>query len=179
MQAVQIEALLNNELRDTVKYYVNKYGDTFERRLGLMADDLVNDMREQIWKGILTFKKRGAANFKTYLNNIIKNRFLVLLKRSSIKKNSSVDYFADVFAASGIDRAYVEAEDTSETLLQRRQELQADLAGLPESYGKILADLLAGYSLADMEKRHDMTRPEVTTAVNAIHILIATRRAAA
>lgn len=172
---VRIETLLTGDLKDTIKYHIGKYGKTFERKLGLTRDDLINDMREQIWKGLLTHKSDGKANIKTYLNTLIKNRFGVLLKRSSIKKYSSVDYYGDVFATTGIEDEHLVTEETGETIFEKRQVIMQELELLNTNEKFIYADLIMGRGIEEMVKLRTLPKVEVIAAINKISALIALR----
>lgn len=174
--STDIEHLLTNVVHRQIADYMDKFGATIERRLGLTEDDLMNDMREQIWKGLLTHKTSGDANLKTYLNTIIKNRFLVLYDRSTLRKYNSVEYYADAFSATGASKEYSETEETGETLLERRQEFIRDLVTLSEKDRTIFKDLILGFNLNEMVKRNKMQLTEVIGAIKRIDETIRKRR---
>lgn len=174
--SLDIEHLLNNVVNKQVADYMDKFGDTIERKLGMTEDDLLNDMREQIWKGLLTHKKSGQANLKTYLNTIIKNRFLLLYNRSTLKKYNSVDYYAAPHGASGIDSEYTETEETGETLMEKRQEFMRNLVLLSNRDREVLKDLALGYGLDEMVERTGLSRVEVTSSINRIEEMARRRK---
>jgi DNA-directed RNA polymerase specialized sigma24 family protein len=170
--SIDIEHLLTNVVHRQIADYMDKFSATIERKLGLTKDDLLNDMREQIWKGLLTHKKDGAANLKTYLNTLIKNRFLVLYDRSTLRKYNSVDYYADAFSASTANKEFLETEETGETLFARRQECMRDIGTLSKKDQKILGDLYLGFNIGELMKRNNMLRTEVTAAIKRIDSII-------
>jgi DNA-directed RNA polymerase specialized sigma24 family protein len=172
---VKIEELLNGQLKSTVKHFISKYGKTFERRLGYTRDDMMNDMREQIWKGLLTHKPESGANIKTYLNTLIRNRVLVLLKRSKIKKHSSVDYYSDVFASVSVDDEHKMTEENGETLLQKRQDFmltELEHSVLTTEEQGVYAELLLGRGIDEIMKTKGLQRVVVTAAILRIDVLI-------
>jgi DNA-directed RNA polymerase specialized sigma24 family protein len=173
--SVDIEHLIDTELKDTVAYFIGKYGKTCENKLGLTRDDLLNDIREQVWKGLLTHDKDKRANLKTYLNRLIKNRFGVLLTRSTIPKYSNVDYFADVYTSTGIDEEHLITEDTGETVFERRQIIMQDMATLGPQDRWIYGDLLLGRSLDEMVNAHKLPRVKVIASINRIDDMIKRR----
>lgn len=163
------------DLKTTLKYHIGKYGKTFERKLGLTRDDLMNDMREQVWKGILTHSPSGGANLKTWLNKLISNRFLVLLKRSTIQKHNSIDYYGDVFSTTGIDENHLMTEETGETIFEKRQVIMQELESLSHEDKFIYADLILGRSIDEMVHLRKMQRMQVISAISRIDDLIKTR----
>lgn len=163
-----IESLLRNEMSSTMSFYLNKYGMNIERRLGLTKDDLENDAREQIWKGLLTYSPCGGANLKTYLNNLLRNRFNTLLERSRKKKNNMVDYYSDAWSTPGIDPEHTETDETPETIMAEREtliNLSYQLNGLELA---IHGDIMFGRNIAEMEKRHKASRVAISAAIQKI-----------
>lgn len=159
---------MKGELRETVATYLKKYSVTLDQKLGLTRDDLLNDIREQVWKGILTHNPAGRANRKTYLNTLIKNRFGVLFKRSKITKNNMVNYYSDVFSTTGIEEEYLVTEETGETIFMRRQMIKDDLKRLAPEDRLVYGELLLGNRLEEIMKNLGLTRPAATGAIMRI-----------
>lgn len=175
--SVRIEHLIETDLKQTIGFYINRYKKTFDRKLGLTEDDLMNDIREQVWKGLLTWNAKGKANLKTYLNSLISNRFLTLLKKSSIDKYSSLEYYADAYAAASIDPDLTVTEDTGESVFERRQEMLKDKEVLSDDEEqKIFSDLILGYSIPEMMTRHKLARVKVISLINKINKRVSERR---
>lgn len=175
--SVRIEHLIETDLKQTIGFYINRYKKTFDRKLGLTEDDLMNDIREQVWKGLLTWNAKGKANLKTYLNSLISNRFLTLLKKSSIDKYSSLEYYADAYAAASIDPDLTVTEDTGESVFERRQEMLKDKEVLSDDEEqKIFSDLILGYSIPEMMTRHKLARVKVISLINKINKRVTERR---
>ncbi len=179
-----IEHLLTKVVHKQIADYFSEYGATIERKLGLTKDDIINDMREQIWKGLLTHNhkesaKCGQANLKTYLNLLIKNRFLLLYNRSTLKKYNSIDYYSDAFNATGISSEYSETEESGETLLEKRQELMKSLVLLSQKDRNIFKDLALGYNLSEMVERNKMPITEVIGSIKRIDETIQKRKLSA
>lgn len=166
---------MQNELRETVSTYLKKYGHTLDQKLGLTRDDLLNDIREQIWKGLLTHSPSGRANLKTYLNTLIKNRFGVLFKRSKILKNNMVNYYSDVYATTGIEDEHLITEETGETLFMQRQVIMQHQAALCVQDRIIYEELLLGNNLHEIESKLELTRPVIIGAINRIDTIIRAR----
>lgn len=166
---------MKTDLRDTVSTYVSKYSKTLDNKLGLTKEDLLNDIREQIWKGLLTHNPDGAANLKTYLNTLIKNRFGVLFKRSKIKKNNMVQYYADLYSSGSIDDEYLITEETGETIFMRRQIIMEDQLNLHPQDRLVYEDLLIGRNLEEMAKAHNLPRSRIISSINRIDEVIKNR----
>lgn len=172
---LRIEDLLAGELKETLRHFIGKYGKTFERKLGLTRDDLMNDMREQVWKGLLTHSPNGGANLKTWLNKLINNRFLVLLRRSTIQKHNSIDYYGDVFSTTGIDDDSLITEETGETIFEKRQVIMQEIESLSYEDKFIYMDLILGKSLSEMVSQRKIPKMQVISAINRIDDLIKRR----
>jgi DNA-directed RNA polymerase specialized sigma24 family protein len=164
----EIERLIKEDLRETVATYLRKYSGTLEQKLGLDKGDLLNDIREQIWKGLLTHRPEGGANLKTYLNTLIKNRFGVLFKRSKIKKNNMVSYYADVYSSVDVQEEHMVTEETGETVFMRRQIVSQYLAQLSEVDRGVYQELILGKRLEEMVKSLSLPRPLVIASINRI-----------
>lgn len=175
--SIDIQHIMENVVNVTSSIYIQRYGAMFERKLGLTEDDLMNDIREQVWKGLLTHKKDGDANLKTYINTIIKNRFLVLYDRSLTTKYNSLDYYADAFSATGVNKDFVETEENGESLLEKRQEFMKDLVLLSEKDRIVFKDLILGFNLNEMVKRNKMPLTEIVGSIKRIDEVIRKRRA--
>jgi molybdopterin converting factor small subunit len=171
----KIQALLEGELKSTVKYLIAKYGKTFERKLGLSKDDLMNDVREQIWKSLLTHKPSGKANLKTYANNVINNRFKVLLKRSTIPKYNKIDYYGDVFSTAGIDQEHLVTEETGETIFEKRQVILQELDALTDPEKYVYVDLIQGRGIDEIVTLRKMNRVQVIGTIKKIDLMISAR----
>ncbi len=166
----------NQRVKTTIKHFLKKYGNQFNNKLGLTEDDLMSEVRQEIWKGMLTWKKAGKANVSTYLNALISYRFQELLDMSLAKKRR-VDYYADVFRSVSIDPQQTETHDTGESLFEHRQEIMSDCNALDNpAEQEIYLDLLTGFSIAEMMSRHSLTRVEVVAAVKAINARVMERR---
>lgn len=172
LMSIEIERLMKEDLRSTIAAFVKSYGKTLHQKLGLEKDDLENEIREQVWKGLLTHNPRAGANIKTYLNNLIKNRFLTLYRRSTIKKNNMVNYYADVFATPGIDEDHLMTEENGETVFMQRQVIMHAQAALGEADRTIYEDLLLGKNLEEMMKAHGLTRVKLIESITRIDAMI-------
>lgn len=178
MASIEIERLLRNELKDTISFWTKKFANTFARHLGLTRADIMNEMRERIWKGLLTYDKSKGANVKTYMNRIIENRFKELAKRCEAPKYKNLTHFADVYASTGFD-AHLVSEDTPESVFEQREELMIRLASLNqfESDRVVLMHLAMGHGLDDMEEATGLSRPIIVGAVKRIDAMLRLRRA--
>jgi DNA-directed RNA polymerase specialized sigma24 family protein len=168
---LEIEHWVNVEYKEAIAGYLKKFGPSFERKLGMDKDDVVAEIREQIWKGLATYNPSKGANKRTYLNNIIKNRMGVLLKRCSITKYNSIDYFADVFSTTGVAREYLETDETPESIYAHR-ELLVKVNFRLNAFDRIInSDLLEGRSLEEMEQLHGRPRSEIIGSIKRIDAL--------
>lgn len=169
--SLDIDSIMKNEMHQTIATYLGRYAHTIEQKLGLTIDDLLNDIREQIWKGLITHNPKGAANIKTYLNTLIKNRFGVLFKKSKIQKNNMVYYYDSIGDGSAFESEQF-TEETGETVFLERELFTRNLSLLSESDQLIYEDLRLGKSLEEMCRLHKLPRPQVIASVFRIAELI-------
>lgn len=135
----------------------------------------MNDMREVIWKGLLTHDSKKGANINTYLDVLIERRFNTLLDRTIKKKYSMLDHYADVWSTTGIDRELLETDETPESVFSIRETMMQEHYSLTQFERQVYGDLIYGRSLEEMEKRHRATRVKVISAINRIDRLIRAR----
>lgn len=174
--SAQIPDIMENLVRDNIEANLKVYAVTLENRLGLTKDDLLNDIREQLWKALITFNPHGGANLSTYCRRLIENRFGVLLKQAGRHKYTSVEYHANVFSSGIINEDQLVSEETGETIFERRHEFMKDLAHLNESDRILYSAIEQGHGLSELSKLTGKTVVEVTAAVKRIEILIRKRR---
>lgn len=174
----QIEEIMKGLVRDTIDVHMHRFGGLIERKLGLTGDDLRNDVREQVWKALLTFRNDGKVKLRTYVNRLIEYRFRVLLKQSGLKKYNSLEYFACVFTSTVVDQDHFVTEETGESFFERRTELKKDLAYLTTPDRAILAGLSLGHSIAELCEMTKRPRPEIIAAIGRIDLLLKKRREA-
>ena len=176
VSAETIELWLKGELSATVKHYIRKYGATLEKKLGLSNDDLENEARFEIWKGLLTYNK-SKAKLKTYLNKLVHNRFMTLYKKSSLPKNNMVDDYADVFASEPEAESEMVTADNAESLMEKREVIADVLDHLDGDLElAVLRGLLMGDSLSAMSRENNVATPLVVMVVNKIVKLMKERR---
>jgi hypothetical protein len=169
--SIEIKHWMEVEYKEAIASYIRKYGQIFERRLGMTRDDMLNDFREQIWKGLVTYDPAKKANKRTYLNNVMKNRIGVLLRRTSITKYNSIDYYADIWSTPGVESENLETNDTPESIFAYREILMKVNYSLSAFDKLVNADLIEGRSLEEMEKRHRVPRSEIIGAIKRIELL--------
>lgn len=174
---------MEGELADTIAFFLRKYGKSLDAKLGMMEDDVLNDVREQIWKGLLSFDKNGAANLKTFLSFLLTNRFRTLARRAGLTKYNCVQYYADIFTSGAVDKSDMITEETGEAIYEARQQLAVYLTLMTEMDRDIYAYLLQGYSLTEMvadhnkkNPKHLVTRISITMQINRVQEIVKAQR---
>lgn len=167
----QIEEWMQGELASTIRHFIRKYGGTLERKLGLSKEDLENEIRLEIWKGLLTFDPK-KAKLKTYFDRLIKNRFHTLYVRSELGKNNMVDYYADVFGIDRMQESDYITYDTAETFLEHRETVMQGLVDLTDLEFAIVQDIVAGENLQTMSKKHNVRIPTLIGIIGTIDRLV-------
>lgn len=77
----RIEHLLANEMQYITSWYVKRYKNAALAALGWSEDDLTQNIRIQIWKGLATFDSSKKFKLETYLSSILEKYFASLAKR--------------------------------------------------------------------------------------------------
>lgn len=161
---------MNNELKSTIDFNLIKYGPLIERRKGLDRGDLLSEVRECIWKGLVTFKSNGTANIKTYLNHCVNNRFKTLARLSQTRKATSLDYHENVYETAGVSEEAT--YDNGESHYASVEQSERTLVELPAFERMIFGDILQGRTLEEIGTNHTLPRSKVITAVKHIHSVI-------
>lgn len=159
---------MEGELKKTIRTFMRAYGKTLHNKLGLTQDDIMNDVREQVWKGLVMHSNSKKANRHTYLCNIIENRFLTLYKKSTIPKHNAIQYYADVFSVKDIDTRYTETNMTGLSLIEIREEFMEKLMLLDPAERVVYRCLLVGEGFAEMEKATGLPRTQINKLIAAI-----------
>lgn len=175
---IDIDVLMSTTVKSTIEVFMSRYSKTIGEKLGLDADDLKNDMREQVWKGLITFSKNGKANIRTYLNRLIENRFNLLISKCNIKKYKNIEYFSDIFESGHHTNENFITEETGETLYEKRERFIEFTTRLPHPYKEIYLDLTQGFSINELGKRHSLSRIETIAAINKLDIFLTGRKEA-
>lgn len=179
----QIRELMEGELSETVRFHMRRHATVLEAKLGMMEDDVLNDVREQLWKGLISYDRGGAANQKTFLSFILANRFKTLSRRASLAKYNCVQYYADVFSSAAVNKADMITEETGEAIYEARQQLAVYLTLMNETDREIYAYLLQGYSLGEMVSDHNQRCPQspvtriiITAGINRVQEIVKKQR---
>jgi DNA-directed RNA polymerase specialized sigma24 family protein len=190
--SIEIEQLIAGELKATISHFIRKYEDRLTYKLGIDRDDLMNDIRMQIWKGLISWSPDKKAKRYTYLSSIIEKRFRTLIRQAGTVKFSSISYYADPFTSKAreISEESTTTYESGEELLSRRQEQMQDYCAIDDvepanaeeekARARKLAiyqDLLQGAKISEMTKKHGVSRTEVVRLVNEISQRVAERRA--
>ncbi len=105
----------------------------------------------------------------TYLNTLVRRRFLTLYTRSELPKNNMVDYYPDVFGLEQIPEEQKVTAETASTLLEKRETLM-EVITIAENDLEfaIVRDLVVGESLSAMEKKHKVSRAVLVSVIKRI-----------
>lgn len=175
LNGVEIERLLRTELKDTIKFWTKKYSNTFLQRLGMSKADIMNDMREQIWKGLLTYDRSKGANIKTYMNHCIENRFKTLADKADTNKFKNLTHYADVYASTGTEDDYV-THETPEAVFEQRETIMVELRRLiHEDERRIYVHLMLGDGFEAMQASTSLPKYEIVGMIKRIDGLLKRR----
>lgn len=172
--SLEVERLMVEDLHRTITYYVSKYKVSFNVKLGMNEDDIMNDIRLQIYKGLLMRTEGGPANRKTYMDHVIKNRFSTLSQRITRNKYAATEYYGVVDASVIGDADSQERtvdNNTGEYLLQRRQEFVMNNKVIEHDplQVKIIQGLLAGLSVSEMAAIHKLPAHMIIAKIKEIN----------
>jgi len=84
----QIEVLMKSDMRYVVKSWCSKYQYRAQETFGWAYDDLEQQVRIAMWKGLATFDTSQNVKLTTYLSAVIENHFKSLSKKCRSKRNA-------------------------------------------------------------------------------------------
>lgn len=171
----KIDSLLKKELKKTVDIIVFKHLSYLENTLGYNKDDLLNDIRVAVWKGLLTYDSSKKVLLTTYLVNIINNMVSTLRTRANSNKNTFLRFYADVHD-SDVAESDLVTEETGELIFERRQECLNDLKALSDEDEKIYRALAIGDSISKIMDDNGLKRHEAIGKIKNIISRIEERR---
>lgn len=188
---------MKNDLKEFINVNIRKYGTTFKNKLGLSTDDLLADVREQVWKGLVTHNPNMKAKVTTWVYKLIDNRFKLLYRRSRITKFNSIDYYPTWTDCPGLDSVYLTTDETSEDLVSKREAMAhvvAELNSLPDKTRasktrrkhelSVYGFLMKGLSISEMQMKpfersqnkivseYFLSRMEIVRIIKKIHQLV-------
>lgn len=151
-----------------MKAYLKKYRAIFERKLGMNDDDILNDLREEVWKALLTFRPEAGVKLTTYVNKLIHNRIYELYKKCTLKKHSHLDYFSDVFSIKTTNNEEFQTDETPQTIFEVRERWKQKLADRSHVDQLVISGVLSGMDLTAMEKKFQIDRVTLTRSIKEI-----------
>lgn len=169
--SVDIEKILNKDMKKLIDFCINKYGLLINNKIGMDRDDLLNDVRFQIWKGLSTFKANKKIQLTTYLSNIITYRFKTLANKSNKKKHLSYVFMSSVESVIDDSKTTEATENSPDFLIQRQQYLDKISMYLKDNEKLVYYDLRLGHNLTEMAKKHNTSISRIIAIVNKINKL--------
>lgn len=85
---LEVERLIKDEMSYIVNDYISKYRHACADTFGWDRDDLMQHIRESLWRGVATFNPNYGYKIETYLSSILKKSFLNLSRKCKTKKHS-------------------------------------------------------------------------------------------
>jgi len=94
---VEVDRLMGDELDYVVNMYVCKYRNAVRETLGWTKEDLEQEIRVALWKGLATFDKSRAVKVTTYLSATLHNLFANIAKTCKAAKNHGAQLSKEAF----------------------------------------------------------------------------------
>lgn len=108
----EIEAVLKDELSYIVNKYIRAYSYAVYDTFGWTPEDLMQNVRVLLWKGLATFSDAANVKKTTYLNAILRNYFLTVSKKCKSKRNSQAKLTSVGEVYDDFEERMEEATDT-------------------------------------------------------------------
>lgn len=154
-----IEELMKDSMKFIVWKYVYNYREAVYQTFGWDDDDLLQFIREQLWKGVATFDPSKNFKIETYCSSILYKQFANLSKQCQTNKHSLSKLYCpeELF-----DSEETTVEETPEDWLNYAQKFRVLWDSLDEQETKILARYLAkGESATKMAESTGYKKTEV------------------
>jgi DNA-directed RNA polymerase specialized sigma24 family protein len=104
---LKIEELIRGDMSYIVNKYIRKYKTSAYDVFGWTPEDLLQQIRIVMWKGLATFQPEKKFKITTYLSVILLNYFLSLSKKCRSNKNAKAKLYC-------VEEVYETVEEPSE-----------------------------------------------------------------
>jgi RNA polymerase sigma factor (sigma-70 family) len=159
---LQIESLLAGEMKSVSRFYVGKYHPMLRETLGYTAEDILQEIRIVIWRGIATYNPK-MSKLKTYLCNLLRRRFHNLAIRKNRKKRGRLIPVEKLSQ----DQQPVD-QHNNETWLDYLEQFQNIVDTLDKSEMNVLKWHLKGYTLDEICRKTNQRRVNVIKNLKTI-----------
>lgn len=181
---------MSDKMKYITTWYANKYQSNAVALFGWTRDDLMQNIRVVMWKGLATFDASKKFKVETYLSKILEHYFANLAKRCRVAQkyrspNSFDMSFDDEEKFSSHDHVY-RNQFTSEikapdAVLQDSRSVQRFLGRLTDFEFKVLELSIYGedgeagrpratYNTAQIAKKLNVPRNQVSQALKSLRI---------
>ncbi len=163
---IEMERLINNELSYIVNRHINSYKKAACDTFGWDRDDLLQYVRESVWKGLATFDRSLGYKVETYICSILSRSFFNLSKKCKTKKHSMTKMFCP-------DELFETEEmmfhDTGEDWVRYGQSFGVLLGNMEVKEQKIMVlYLVHGKDITEMSEELKIKRTEVVRNIKTL-----------
>lgn len=163
---LEVHNLMQNELSYLVNKYVYKYRNATASTFGWTEDDLRQHIMIILWKGAATFDSSKKVKKTTYLSTILYYQMGNLSKSCQNQKNSNSKLYCpeDLY-----DSEYTTDFNCPEDWSVYSQQFKILMDKMTKLETKVLvAHLLRGDSVTQMQKKLKVPRPEIVSAIKSL-----------
>lgn len=163
---LKVEELIKKELNYIVNKYVRQYRAAAEDTFGWTTEDLMQHIRIILWKGYATFDVSKNFKITTYLSTILYYQMGNFSKSCQSNKNSNSKIFCPETIYPSEDTVDHNTAESWYSYVESFHNLMETMNSLEQKV--LMSHLVDGDNLALMEKKFQVSRVELVSAIKQI-----------
>jgi len=165
---IKVEHLIQNEMKYIVNKYIYKYRKAVFDTFGWDTDDLLQQVRLVLWKGVATFDTSKKAKIETYCSTMLYYAFLNISKKCKTYKHSLSKLYCPEEMFESEELIFYE---TGEDWVRYAQSFKVLMNTLTDNEQKVIVRYLVhGESTIDISKQTKIKKTEVIYILKNIKI---------
>lgn len=163
---LEVQKLMTGDMKYLVNKYMFRYRNSVKSTWGWNDDDLHQHIMIILWKGVATFDAEKNIKMTTYLSTILYYQMGNLSKSIQNPKNSLSKFYCpeEIYDTENMTD-FTTAEDWS----IYAQSFGVLMGSMSQNEMKVLvAHLLDGLSLTQMQKKFKMKRPDLVGIIKSL-----------
>jgi RNA polymerase sigma factor (sigma-70 family) len=163
---LKVEELMKSSLNFIVNKYVRQYSSAAEETFGWTDDDLRQHIRIILWKGMATFDPSKNFKVTTYLSTILYYQMGNFSKTCQSNKNSNSKMYCPETLYPNEDVVDHQTPESWHSYVESFSLFMSQMSDDEKSV--LMAHMVDGLSLQEMEVKMKMTRPQVVALIKNV-----------
>jgi RNA polymerase sigma factor (sigma-70 family) len=163
---VKVEALIKKEMAYIVNQYIVKYNHAVADTFGWDRDDLLQNIRMAMWKGVATFNPDYGFKIETYLSSILSKTFSNISRQCKTQKHSRTKLYCP---ENFYESEEIIFRETGEDWVRYAQSFAVLMGTLNRKEQKVMVRyLIHGETTSEISEKSKIKKTEVVKILKEI-----------